>query len=77
MNFHVGEILLVAFNFVPTGFYACNGQTLLVSQHSSLFSVIGSTYGGDGISTFALPNLTAPTDLYYIICEDGVYPPRP
>lgn len=53
----VGEIRPVAFNFAPTGWALCNGQLLPISQNTALFSLLGTTYGGDGRSTFALPNL--------------------
>lgn len=53
----VGEIRIVGFNFAPTGWAFCNGQVLPISQNTALFSLLGTTYGGDGKSTFALPNL--------------------
>src|SRR5678810_1044739 len=53
----VGEIRLFPFNFPPTGWALCNGQLLPISQNTALFSLLGTTYGGDGKSTFALPNL--------------------
>lgn len=57
MDFFVGEIILAAFNFAPKGFAECNGQLLPISQNTALFSLLGTYYGGDGKSTFALPNL--------------------
>ena len=53
----VAEIRAVAFNFAPTGWALCNGQILPISQNTALFSLLGTTYGGDGKSTFALPDL--------------------
>lgn len=53
----VGEIRIVGFNFAPVGWALCNGQLLHISQNTALFSLLGTTYGGDGVSTFALPNL--------------------
>ena len=53
----VGEIRIFAGNFAPTGWALCNGQLLPISQNTSLFSLLGTMYGGDGKSTFALPNL--------------------
>ena len=53
----IGEIRMVGFNFAPAGWALCNGQLLVISQNPVLFSLLGTTYGGDGISTFALPNL--------------------
>lgn len=53
----VAEIRIVTFNFAPTGWAQCNGQLMPISQNTALFSLLGTTYGGDGKSTFALPNL--------------------
>ena len=53
----VAEIRIFPFNFPPTGWAFCNGQLLPISQNTALFSLLGTTYGGDGKSTFALPNL--------------------
>lgn len=53
----VAEIRIVGFNFAPTGWALCNGQLLPISQNTALFSLLGTYYGGDGKSTFALPNL--------------------
>ena len=53
----VGEINLVGFNFAPRGWAFCNGQLLPISQNTALFSLLGTMYGGDGRTTFALPDL--------------------
>jgi microcystin-dependent protein len=53
----VAEIRPFGFNFAPTGWAQCNGQLLPISQNTALFSLLGTFYGGDGKSTFALPNL--------------------
>src|SRR5262245_6049341 len=53
----VAEIRIFAFQFAPTGWAFCNGQILPLSQNTALFSLLGTTYGGDGKSTFALPDL--------------------
>jgi microcystin-dependent protein len=53
----VGEIRMFAFNFAPTGWAFANGQLLAISQNAVLFDLIGTQFGGDGISTFALPDL--------------------
>lgn len=53
----IGEIRLVAFNFAPLGWADCNGQILPIQQNVALFSLLGTTYGGNGVNTFALPNL--------------------
>lgn len=54
---YLGEIILVPYNFVPRGWAACNGQLLSIAQNQALFSLLGTTYGGNGVSNFALPNL--------------------
>src|SRR5919112_57377 len=54
---YVGEIRMFAGNFAPAGWTFCNGQILPISQNTALFSLLGTTYGGDGKSTFALPNM--------------------
>jgi microcystin-dependent protein len=53
----VAEIRIFPFNFAPKGWAHCNGQLLPLSQNTALFSLLGTTYGGDGKSTFALPNM--------------------
>jgi len=53
----VAEIRIFPFNFAPTGWAFCDGQLMPLSQNTALFSLVGTTYGGDGKSTFALPNL--------------------
>lgn len=54
---YVGEIRMFAGNFAPTGWALCNGQILPITQNTALFSLVGTYYGGDGKSTFGLPNL--------------------
>jgi len=56
-NPFVAEIRIFAGNFAPTGWALCNGQLMPISQNTALFSLLGTTYGGDGKSNFALPNL--------------------
>jgi microcystin-dependent protein len=53
----VAEIRVVGFNFAPTGWAQCDGQLLPISQNTALFSLLGTFYGGDGKSTFALPDI--------------------
>jgi microcystin-dependent protein len=55
----IAEIRVFGFNFAPTGWAKCNGQVVPISQNTALFSLLGTTYGGDGKSTFALPNIQA------------------
>jgi microcystin-dependent protein len=59
----VAEIRIFPFNFPPTGWAFCDGQLLPISQNTALFSLLGTVYGGDGKSTFALPNLQGATPL--------------
>src|SRR6476620_7587651 len=54
---HVGEIRLFAGNFAPAGWEFCDGQLLAISENETLFNLIGTTYGGDGQATFAVPDL--------------------
>jgi microcystin-dependent protein len=56
-NPFVAEVRIFAGNFAPTGWAQCNGQLMPISQNTALFSLLGTTYGGDGKSTFALPDL--------------------
>jgi microcystin-dependent protein len=60
----VAEIRMFGFNFAPTGWAQCNGQLLPLSQNTALFSLLGTFYGGDGKSTFALPNLQGSVPLH-------------
>lgn len=53
----LGEIMLVPYNFAPRGWAFCDGQILAISQNTALFSLLGTTYGGNGQTTFALPDL--------------------
>jgi microcystin-dependent protein len=53
----LGEIKIISWNFPPKGWTFCNGQLLPINQNQALFSILGTTYGGDGRTTFALPNL--------------------
>jgi microcystin-dependent protein len=54
---YLGEIRMTGFNFAPQGWALCNGQTLPISSYNALFALIGTTYGGNGNTTFNLPNL--------------------
>lgn len=54
---YLGEIKIISFNFAPKGWALCNGQLLSIQQNAALFSIMGTTYGGDGRNTFALPDL--------------------
>jgi microcystin-dependent protein len=76
----IGEIRMVGFNFAPYGWALCNGQLMSISQNTALFSLLGTYYGGDGVNTFALPNLqsrvpihqgTGPGLTPYVIGQTG------
>lgn len=54
---YIGQIMMFAGNFAPRGWALCEGQLLSIAQNSALFSILGTTYGGDGRTTFALPDL--------------------
>ncbi len=79
MDQFIGTITLAGFNFAPPNWALCEGQLLPINQYTALFSLLGTTYGGDGKTHFALPKLNAgalQSGLNYIICLNGVYPPR-
>jgi microcystin-dependent protein len=74
----LGEIQIFAFDFAPTGFAACQGQLLPIPPNQALFSLIGTRYGGNGVTDFALPKLppVTPSGPFYFICIGGAYPPQ-
>jgi len=61
----IGEIRIFSFNFAPRGWLMCNGQLLSIQQNAALFSILGTTYGGDGIRTFALPNFEGRAPIHW------------
>ncbi len=54
---YLGQIMMTSFNFAPKGWAQCDGQLLAINQNQALFAILGTTYGGDGVTNFALPNL--------------------
>src|SRR5213596_2138816 len=72
---YVGEIRMFAGNFPPNGWMFCEGQLLPISEYETLFNLIGTTYGGDGQSTFALPDLRGRLPIHqgsgFILAETG------
>ncbi len=72
---YVGEIRMFAGNFAPAGWMFCEGQLLPISENETLFQLIGTTYGGDGRSTFALPDLRGRLPMHqgngFILAETG------
>jgi microcystin-dependent protein len=75
MDPFIGQIQLFPYSFAPRGWWRCEGQLLAISQHQALFSLVGTTFGGDGRTTFALPDLRG-EDLHYCIAWEGIYPSR-
>jgi microcystin-dependent protein len=61
---YLSEIRIMAFGFPPRGWAQCNGQLLPIQQNQALFSLLGTSYGGDGVRTFALPNLQGRTAIH-------------
>lgn len=75
----IGQIQLFAFNFAPQGWAHCHGQLLPTAEYSALFNLIATTYGGDGINTFALPDLKGKAHhpgMHYCIATTGIFPTR-
>ncbi len=80
MEYLIGQIQLFPYNFIPEGWFKCDGMTFQVQQYSALFSLIGNKFGGDGYSTFATPNMQGAEpipNMTYGICWNGMYPSRP
>ena len=61
----LGEIKIISWNFAPQGWAFCNGQLMPINQNQALFSLLGTTYGGNGQTTFALPDLRGRTPLHF------------
>ena len=83
MDSYMGLIMLFAGNFAPRGWQFCDGRIMQIAANTAMFSILGTTYGGDGRTTFALPNLKplknatgAKAPLHYIICMEGIFPSR-
>ena len=71
----IGAIKLVAFNYDPECFMACDGRLLNVTQYQALYALLGNNFGGEFGKTFALPKLDAPMKgTHYIICIVGIWP---
>lgn len=77
MEYTVGCITMFPYSFVPVDWLLCDGSTVSISTYQLLYSVIGTRYGGDGISNFKLPDLSyaKPNDyIHYFIAYNGIYP---
>lgn len=78
-NPFLGQIALFPYTFAPRGWLACEGQMLPISQYAALFSLLGTTFGGNGQVNFALPDLRgkAPGEgIAYYIALEGIYPSK-
>lgn len=76
---YLGEIQLYPYTFTPKGWLKADGRLLLISQNTALFSLLGTSYGGDGKTTFALPDLRGASPVpgvFYYISVEGIYPSR-
>lgn len=79
MESFVGQIALFPYSFTPRRWVRCEGQQLLISQYPLLFAVLGTQFGGDGITTFALPDMRGKEpvpDTHYDIALQGDFPTR-
>jgi len=85
---YIGEIRMFSFGWAPKGWMLCQGQTLHIAQFQALFALIGNFYGGDGATTFQLPNITPMPvagghangkpypPMNFAICINGIFPSR-
>lgn len=71
---YISNIFIFAGNFAPRGTAFCNGQLMSIAQNTALFSLVGTTYGGDGQSTFGLPNLQSRTPVGFGPSSNGPHP---
>lgn len=72
-NPYIGEIRMFAGTFAPAGWHFCDGSLLSISSYSALFNLMGTTYGGDGVNTFALPDLRGRVPIHQGISSHGAY----
>lgn len=75
----MGQVFLVSFTFITSEVLPCDGRLLPISTNSALFSLLGTRFGGNGSTTFALPDLRniTPPGMMYVIVVNGLYPSRP
>jgi len=78
MDPFLGEIIMFGGNFAPRGWAFCDGALMPINENQSLYSLLGTTYGGDGRRTFGLPDLTGKLDgkVKFLIATRGIYPSR-
>lgn len=80
MDYYIGGIVLFPYGFAPMGWLLCDGTVLNVNQYQALYSLLGPRFGGNGSTTFALPNLMGAEPIpgmNYYIAYEGIYPSRP
>ena len=75
-EFFIGQIMMTGFNFAPRFWAQCNGQLLPIQQNQALFSLLGTQYGGNGTTNFALPNLQSRTPVGYASSADPAWQPQ-
>jgi len=75
----LGEVRRFAFGYAPAGWAPCNGALVAIAENMPLFSLLGTTYGGDGYTNFGLPKIASPDKdgLHACVALDGIYPSRP
>lgn len=76
-DYYLGQIMMAGFNFAPRGWAQCNGQLVAVTQNQALFSLFGTQYGGDGRTTFGLPDLRGRAPVAYKQSVDPSWQPPP
>lgn len=79
MEYFLGGVALFPYDFAPKGWLACEGQLLPINQYQALFSLLGTRFGGDGRTNFAVPNLKGKEPIpgtKYCIMLQGIYPTR-
>ena len=73
----MGTMMLNADSFIPSGWMLCDGRLLSIMEYAALFSLLGTQYGGDGVTQFALPSKEGPgPGLTWIIAVEGIFPSR-
>jgi microcystin-dependent protein len=74
----IGQVEIFAFPFVPAGWLPCDGRLLQIAYYQPVFSLLGTSYGGDGRISFALPKMSVPNSQgqHYCIAVQGAYPSR-
>ncbi len=79
MDYYIGGIVLFPYGYAPYGWALCDGTVYTVNQYQALYSLLGQRFGGNGSTTFAVPNLMGAEpipNMNYYICMQGLYPSR-